>query len=104
MMYGLPEGVIESLVNVMAMEERIEKTVLFGSRVKGTYSEGSDIDLCLVGNDLDLAALSRLEEHIDDLYFPWTVDLVPAASISDPALVDHIHRVGATIYERGHNT
>jgi len=39
---------------------------------------------------MDLAALSRLESCIDDLYLPWIVDLVPVSSIDNEALLEHI--------------
>jgi predicted nucleotidyltransferase len=101
--YGLPDRVIESLVEVISRDARIEKTVLFGSRAKGTYTEGSDIDLCLLGSDIDLSALSVIEASIDELNFPWIVDLVPETLIDNTELLDHIRRVGATIYDRGLN-
>jgi len=77
MKFGLPDRVIASLVEVLSQNESIERTVLFGSRAKGTYHEGSDIYLCLTGTDIDLSVLSRLEARIDDLDMPWKVDLVP---------------------------
>jgi predicted nucleotidyltransferase len=100
MKFGLPDRVIARLVEVLSQNESIERTVLFGSRAKGTYHEGSDIDLCLTGTDINLSVLSRLEARIDDLDMPWKVDLVPEAMIDSKALLDHIHRVGAVLYER----
>ncbi len=100
MKFGLPDRVIARLVEVLPQNESIERTVLFGSRAKGTYHEGSDIDLCLSGTNLDLSVLAGLESRIDDLDMPWKVDLVPEAMIDSKALLDHIHRVGAVLYER----
>jgi len=100
MRYGLPDRVIDSLIEVISRNVRVEKTVLFGSRAKGTYSEGSDIDLCLLGSDIDLATLSGIESAIDDLNIPWIVDLVPETLIDNAELIEHIQRVGETIYER----
>lgn len=100
MKFGLPDRAIERLVEVLSQSESIERTVLFGSRAKGTYREGSDIDLCLSGANIDLSVLAGLEARIDDLDMPWIVDLVPEAMIDSKAGLDHIHRVGTVLYER----
>lgn len=100
MRYGLPEYAIESLVKLLSENTRIHQTILFGSRAKGTHKEGSDIDLCLMGERIDTAVLADLEGKIDDLLLPWKVDLIPGNMIDNEELLDHIHRVGKTLYER----
>ena len=39
------------LSEVFAQRPQIEKVILYGSRVKGTYKPFSDIDITLVGNE-----------------------------------------------------
>ncbi len=53
-MYGLKEKHIKAINSVFSKYPQIEKTILYGSRAKGNYRNGSDIDLTLVGDDLDL--------------------------------------------------
>ncbi len=66
---------------------------LFGSRAKGNYRNGSDIDLCLMGGcDRDL--LYNIRMDFEDSYLPYMVDVVKFSSIKNPALKDHILRVG----------
>ena len=48
-MYGLSDTVIMDICSVFRRYPNIEKVLIFGSRAKGTYSEGSDIDLAAVG-------------------------------------------------------
>lgn len=103
MSYGLRDEVIEAIVDILSGEPRVEKVTLFGSRAKGTYREGSDIDLCLAGLSLDLAALSPLETKLDDLLLPWKIDLVIFDYIDNQDMRDHIERVGIPLFERSSN-
>jgi predicted nucleotidyltransferase len=45
MKFGLQETTIEKICSVLASHPQIEKTLLYGSRAKGNYKNGSDIDL-----------------------------------------------------------
>ncbi len=54
MRYGLNEEIIRQITDIFTRFPSIEKVLLYGSRAKGTYKTGSDIDLCLVGKDIDL--------------------------------------------------
>jgi predicted nucleotidyltransferase len=74
---------------------------LYGSRAKGNYREGSDIDLVLIGNDdLNDRLLARIDMEIDDLLLPYMVDLSILSHITDPDVIDHIRRVGVVFYRR----
>ena len=80
---------------------QVERVILYGSRAKGNYRVGSDIDLTVEGEGLSLAQLLAMESQIDELLLPWMVDLSLKDRIDNPALLDHIARVGLTFYERG---
>lgn len=83
---------------MLAETPRIERAVLFGSRAKGTFKPGSDIDIALLGNDISFADLLSADNALDDLDFPYFFDLILYRHISEPALREHIDRVGVTIY------
>ncbi|MDC9722283.1 MAG: nucleotidyltransferase domain-containing protein, partial [Urechidicola sp.] len=99
-MYGLKEKHIKAINSVFSKYPQIEKTILYGSRAKGNYRNGSDIDLTLVGDDLDLTTLFKIETKLDDLLLPYKMDLSILHKIENQDLVDHIERVGITFYER----
>ena len=85
-----------------AEKSGIKFVVLYGSRARGTYKPGSDIDLTLAGgDDLDLSVLGRIMEEIDDLLLPYMFDLSLLSRISDPEVLGHIRRVGVVFYEKG---
>jgi uncharacterized protein len=102
MKFGLIEATIQEICGVFAKYPQVERAVLYGSRAKGNYKNGSDIDLTLLGGgDLTLDILYRIMDEIDDLLLPYTIDLSIFSSISDPEVVEHIQRVGQPFYERG---
>ena len=101
MKFGLSEATIEKICAVLARYPQVETAVLYGSRAKGNYKPGSDIDLTLYGGeDLSLRVLLHIMSEIDDLLLPYTIDLSIYHTISNPDLIDHIERVGVPFYER----
>ncbi len=73
---------------------------MYGSRAKGNYSAGSDIDITLKGEELDLEQLNKINIDLDDLLLPYTFDLSILHQISNPELIEHIERVGKFFYKR----
>ena len=99
--FGLKEATIEKLCGVFAKYPQVTKAVLHGSRAKGNYKNGSDIDLTLHGGaDLTLNVLYKILDEIDDLLLPYTIDLSIYRTLSDPDFIDHIQRVGVTFYDK----
>ncbi|HEY8388843.1 MAG TPA: nucleotidyltransferase domain-containing protein [Parasegetibacter sp.] len=99
MMYGLKSEAISSIGKVLAKYPEVEKAILYGSRAKGNYRSGSDIDLTLMGENLTLTVLHRIENELDDLLLPYKIDLSLFHQIKNPELLDHIQRVGKVFYE-----
>ncbi len=100
MRFGLPESAIEQICAIFASHREIERAVLYGSRAKGNFKPGSDIDLTLFGTDLTHELLLDLLVELDDLLLPWMIDLSLFASLNHPALQEHINRVGVVFYQR----
>lgn len=53
MKFGLSGMVIKELQDVFRRHANIEKVLIFGSRSKGTFRVGSDIDLAVIGKHID---------------------------------------------------
>ncbi len=101
MKFGLEEKTIQQIASVLTRYPQVEKALLYGSRAKGTYKTGSDIDLTLVGDStLTLEVLYRIMDDLDDLLLPYSFDLSLFHDIEDPEVVEHIQRVGKLFYER----
>lgn len=100
--FGLEKKDIHAVTNILLRYPQIQKAVLYGSRAKGSYKKGSDIDLTLIGgNDLTLDTLYRIMEDLDNLMLPYTFDISLLRNIKDPDILDHIQRVGITFYQKG---
>lgn len=91
---GLPAETIRMILEILGDYPEIERVTLFGSRAKGNFRPGSDIDLCLDAPKLDLSRQMQIETRLDDLLLPWKIDLVQRHHIDNPALLEHIERVG----------
>jgi predicted nucleotidyltransferase len=100
MPYGLSESVIEKLLRVFSLISEIDEAILFGSRVKGTFKEGSDIDIALKGTELNMTLLRKIELDFDNFNLPYKIDLVIYSNIEEPLLTDHINRIGISIYKK----
>ena len=101
MRYGLPDETIRKIQEAFSHYAQIEKAIIYGSRAKGNFKNGSDIDLTLTGEGIDLALMAKLERELDDLTLPYIFDLSIALQISNPALTEHIERIGIVFYEKG---
>ncbi len=90
MAFGLEKEDILKINQVFAAYPKIEKVLLYGSRAKGNFKLNSDIDLTLVGNQLNLSEQFEIEDQLDDLLLPYKIDLSILNQISNKELKDHI--------------
>jgi uncharacterized protein len=101
MKYGLPRSAVQKICAVLSRYPQVEKAILYGSRAKGNYKNGSDIDLTLRGGaDLSLNVIYRILDDLDELLLPYTIDLSIFNDIGDPDVIEHIQRVGVTFYDK----
>mgnify|MGYP002522065705 FL=1 len=99
MKFGLSDTVIKELQDVFRRYANIEKVLIFGSRSKGNYRAGSDIDLAVIGKDIDYNLLLSILCEIDDLELLYSVDLLDYQKKKGTPIGDHIDRVGQIFYE-----
>lgn len=100
MNFGLTEITIHKICAVLARYPQVEEAILYGSRAKGNYKRGSDIDLTLHGADLTLRLLYKIMDELDELLLPYTMDVSLYANISDAEVRAHIERVGVVFYRK----
>lgn len=102
MKHGLPQSTVIRINSVFSRYPQVEQVILYGSRAKGSYKKGSDIDLTLLGGpELTLRVLFRILNDLDELSMPYTFDLSIFNDITDPDVIEHIQRVGVTSYTKG---
>jgi len=89
--------IYESLRNV----PRLEKAVLFGSRAMGNAKKGSDIDIALIGKDINQQLINKVSTKLNqEAPIPYFIDIVDYKSINNQKLKQHIDEHGVTIFER----
>ena len=99
MKFGLSDTVIKELQDVFRRHANIKKVLIFGSRSKGTYRAGSDIDLAVIGDGIDYSQLLSILCEIDELELLYSVDLLDYQKKKGTPIGDHIDRVGEIFYE-----
>lgn len=99
--YGITEKSMELLLDTFSKYPQIEEVILFGSRAKGKYKKGSDIDIAIKGKQCSADLALKLQSYInEELLIPYMVDIVDYQSLNHVELKNHIDRVGKSIYHR----
>ncbi len=102
---GLNEKDISIIINELKMFPEIETALLFGSRAKGIYQKGSDIDIALTGTAVTCQTCTELHFQLnEESPLPWYFDVVQLESVVNEDLKSHILRVGIEIYRRERRT
>ncbi len=97
MPFGLTEETIKKINSVFERHKAVESVIIYGSRARGNYRKGSDIDLTIKGN-LDMETFFRIENELDDLLLPYIIDLSRLEKINNTELIKQIHQVGIIFY------
>lgn len=100
MKFGLKEETIAKINSVFKKYPEVEEVIIYGSRAKGNYKTGSDIDITLFGEKLTYAILSRINCDIDDLNTPYLFDISVFNMLDSPDLQEHINRIGQLFYKK----
>jgi type I restriction enzyme R subunit len=97
---GLKPAVIAKIQGAFAQFSAIEKVVLYGSRAKGNYKNGSDIDLSIKtqGQQINEDLLCQVIGAIDELDLIYYFDISIFDDINNKDLIDHINHVGIEFY------
>ncbi|HCJ56291.1 MAG TPA: DNA polymerase III subunit beta [Clostridiaceae bacterium] len=97
---GLNQFDVNHIVGVLRKFKEIKKAVVFGSRAKGNYKAGSDIDIAIYGDDITFDIISSLHWMLEEESpLPYFFDIVDYTHLDHKGLRDHIDRVGILIYE-----
>ncbi len=96
--HGLNKDQMNNIHAILSSLPEVETAVLFGSRAMGNYKEASDIDIALIGKEINFKVLINLKDQFENSNIPYFVDLVDYQTIASEALLEHINEVGIIIY------
>ncbi len=77
----------------------VKTALIFGSRAKGNYRPGSDVDIALKGQGLTRRMVADMADILnEETNMPYHFDLFDYDAVSNHDLVAHIDRVGRLLY------
>ena len=101
MNFGLRQQDLDEIIRTLQKFSLIEEAIIFGSRAKGTFKKGSDIDIAIKEKGIDhelVASLSFLLN--EESAMPYFFDIVHFEEISEKELLAHINRVGQCLFSK----
>lgn len=98
-MFGIYPKSYKDILAIIEDCSSIDEVILYGSRAKGNFREGSDIDITLKGN-VNKDDLNKLWHKLDDSFIPYKFDISIYKDLKSESLIEHIQRVGKTFYKR----
>jgi uncharacterized protein len=84
MKHGLLQRDIDEIINALQQHPEIDKVVLFGSRAKGNYKPGSDVDLAIKGKSIQHGCVAALPFFLnEESSLPYFFDIVHYENITE---------------------
>jgi predicted nucleotidyltransferase len=96
--FGLSVRDMATIISVLKSHTEIKHVLIFGSRAKGNYHPGSDIDLAIMNSNVSPNTLGKIQDEFKESNLPYFVDLVDFTTLNHDDLKDHIMRVGKEFY------
>ncbi|MBK8554778.1 MAG: nucleotidyltransferase domain-containing protein [Lewinellaceae bacterium] len=97
--FGLTERDLATIQEIFGQFPEIQTVFIFGSRAKGNFRTGSDIDLAIMHPPVGNNTLLRLRNAFEDSSLPYNVDIVNYPALQHADLKAHIDRVGRLFYQ-----
>ena len=99
--FGLHEQDIDQITTVISKYPEIMQAIIFGSRAKGNYKSGSDVDIAIKGENLNLELITKISFILnEETNLPYKFDVLNYHSIKNAELTEHINRVGVCFFQR----
>jgi uncharacterized protein len=99
--FGISDKSYALLLEALAKQPQIEEVIIFGSRAKGNYKKGSDIDFAIKGVNCTAGIALSLKAYInEELPIPYMVDVIDYNSLNHKELKEQIDRIGQLFYQK----
>ncbi len=99
MSFGLNQTTLEHIQSIFSKHPEIDQVVIYGSRAKGNFRNGSDIDLTLIGKEITEQLLLLIKLELDELNTPYLFDISIFDHLDSSDLKMHIARIGNIFYK-----
>jgi len=99
--FGIYDKTFLFMLETFKSFTEIEQVIIYGSRAMGNYKKGSDIDLAIVGEKVDLYTVNKLSVKLnEEIPAPYYFDVLDYNSLSNPELKKHIDQDGKVLYSK----
>jgi predicted nucleotidyltransferase len=96
---GLRENDVRLIIDTFLHFAEVKGAILFGSRAKGNYSPGSDVDICIKGKNISPQICTHIRFLLnEELPIPFFFDIIHYEKIVNEKLKEHVDRVGIRLY------
>ncbi len=98
LIFGISPEILAAIRQVMAEYGEIQRVLVFGSRAKGTFRAGSDIDLAVFAPHMNSSQFTQLWLDLNDLPLVFKLDVLHWDVLANPHLKDKIVQEGRMLY------
>jgi predicted nucleotidyltransferase len=99
MKFGLSDEILSDFHRVFLKHSNIDRVLIFGSRAKGGYKDGSDIDLAVFAPNMSEQEFVKLWNELDELPLVYKIDCLHWDSVGHQNLKRKIVEEGVLFYE-----
>ena len=96
--FGLPKNTLDCLIEYFKKKPEVEKVLIFGSRAKGNFRSGSDIDFAIWASDNE--NFYRISGELDELPTPYKFDVINYKTLSHVGMKNSIDNDGILFYQK----
>ena len=68
MIFGLLDQDLDYIIKAIRQHTEIEKVKIFSSRAMGNYKKGSDVDIAILGKDINEKIVAQLSDILNEEY------------------------------------
>lgn len=94
-MFGLENRDLVEINLILSKYPEIENVLIYGSRAKGNYKIGSDVDIAIKGRQINNTVVNEIEMNLnEETFIPYFFDVVHYESLTNDELIKHIDKFG----------
>src|SRR5438105_11177988 len=96
--FGLSDRWFRTFVQDIAAHPKVDRVLLYGSRARGDFRDGSDIDLAVDAPTMTQTEWSRLIWRLEDSPYIVKKDIVHLQDITDPDFKKRVLRDAKEVF------
>ena len=98
--YGVHVNIWKAILNVCFRYPQVSKVILYGSRARGDFKPGSDIDIAIDAPVMTSTQFSVLWNALDELPLVYSLDIVHLQDLKNPTLLEAIKQDGIVMEKK----